>query len=174
MARIGASIGHEMTHGFDDQGRKFDGNGQLADWWTTDDAAKFETEAEQTGRPVRQPIEPFPGVHVKGDQTMGENIADLGGSLLALDAYHASLHGQPAPVIDGLTGDQRFFLAYAQSWRDKRREDAERSLIVSDVHSPEVYRVNGVVRNVDAWYAAFDVQPGAALYLAPADRVRIW
>ncbi len=170
---IGATIGHEMTHGFDDEGRKFDGSGQLADWWTKDDAARFETEAGKLNAQY-DTYSPFPGVHVKGAQTTGENIADLGGILIALDAYHASLHGQPAPVIDGLTGDQRFFLAYAQSWRDKRREDAERSLIVSDVHSPEVYRVNGVVRNVDAWYAAFGVRPGAALYLAPADRVRIW
>ncbi len=170
---IGAIIGHEMTHGFDDEGRKFDGTGQLADWWTQDDAAKFDAAAKHLNAQY-DTYSPFPGVHVKGAQTTGENIADLGGILIALDAYHASLHGQPAPVIDGLTGDQRFFLAYAQSWRDKRREDAERSLIVSDVHSPELYRVNGVVRNVDAWYAAFGVQPGAALYLAPADRVRIW
>jgi putative endopeptidase len=170
---IGAVIGHEMTHGFDDEGRKFDGAGRLADWWTKDDAAKFEGAAKKLNAQY-DTYSPFPGVHVKGDQTTGENIADLGGILIALDAYHSSLHGKPAPVIDGLTGDQRFFLAYAQSWRDKRREDAERSMIVSDVHSPELYRVNGVVRNVDAWYAAFDVQPGAALYLAPADRVKIW
>jgi putative endopeptidase len=170
---IGAIIGHEMTHGFDDQGRKFDGTGRLADWWTRDDAAKFEAAAKKL---IAQydTYSPFPGVHVKGDQTTGENIADLGGILVALDAYHASLHGKPAPVIDGLTGDQRFFLAYAQSWRDKRREDAMRELIVGDVHSPELYRVNGVVRNVDAWYAAFDIKPAASLYLPPADRVRIW
>ncbi|HEX3406809.1 MAG TPA: M13-type metalloendopeptidase [Caulobacteraceae bacterium] len=170
---IGAIIGHEMTHGFDDEGRKFDGAGRLADWWTKEDAAKFETAAKKLNAQY-DTYSPFPGVHVKGDQTTGENIADLGGILIALDAYHNSLHGQPAPVIDGLTGDQRFFLAYAQSWRDKRREDAIRNMIVGDVHSPELYRVNGVVRNVDAWYAAFDVKPGAALYLAPAERVRIW
>ena len=111
---------------------------------------------------------------MKGDQTTGENIADLGGLLIALDAYHASLQGKPAPVIGGLTGDQRFFLAYAQSWRDKRREDAVRDMLVRDVHSPEVYRVNGVVRNVDGWYASFTVKPGQALYLAPTDRVHIW
>jgi len=170
---IGAVIGHEMTHGFDDEGRKFDGAGRLADWWTTDDATKFEAAAKHLNAQY-DTYSPFPGVHVKGDQTTGENIADLGGILIALDAYHNSLHGKPAPVIDGLTGDQRFFLAYAQSWRDKRREDAIRDMIVGDVHSPELYRVNGVVRNVDAWYAAFDIQPGAALYLAPTDRVRIW
>jgi len=170
---IGAIIGHEMTHGFDDEGRKFDGAGRLADWWTKDDAAKFEAAAKHLNAQY-DGYSPFPGVHVKGDQTTGENIADLGGILIALDAYHNSLHGQPAPVIDGLTGDQRFFLAYAQSWRDKRREDAIRDMIVGDVHSPELYRVNGVVRNVDAWYAAFDIQPGDKLYLPPDQRVRIW
>jgi putative endopeptidase len=170
---VGAVIGHEMTHGFDDEGRKFDGTGRLVDWWTADDAAKFEAEAKKLNAQY-DTYSPFPGVHVKGDQTTGENIADLGGILIALDAYHNSLHGQPAPVIDGLTGDQRFFLAYAQSWRDKRREDAVRDLLVRDVHSPEVYRVNGVVRNVDAWYASFAVKPGQALYLATGDRVRIW
>jgi putative endopeptidase len=170
---IGAVIGHEMTHGFDDEGRKFDGTGRLAEWWTPDDAAKFEAAAKKLNAQY-DTYSPFPGVHVKGDQTTGENIADLGGILIALDAYHNSLHGRPAPVIDGLTGDQRFFLAFAQSWRDKRREDAVRDLIVRDVHSPEIYRVNGVVRNVDSWYAAFDVQSGRQLYLAPADRVRIW
>jgi putative endopeptidase len=170
---IGAVIGHEMSHGFDDEGRKYDGTGHLADWWTAGDAAKFEAEARRLNAQY-DTYSPFPGVHVKGDQTTGENIADYAGILIALDAYHNSLHGQPAPVIDGLTGDQRFFLAYAQSWRDKRREDAVREMIVGDVHSPEIYRVNGVVRNVDAWYAAFDIKPGAALYLAPADRVRIW
>jgi putative endopeptidase len=170
---IGAVIGHEMTHGFDDQGRKYDGTGRLADWWTAADAAKFEVEAHKLNAQY-DTYSPFPGVHVKGDQTTGENIADLGGILIALDAYHNALHGKPAPVIDGLTGDQRFFLAYAQSWRDKRREDAVRDLLVRDVHSPEIYRVNGVVRNVDAWYGAFSVQSGAALYLAPAQRVHIW
>jgi len=170
---IGAVIGHEMTHGFDDQGRKFDGTGRLADWWTADDAARFEAEAKKLNAQY-DTYSPYPGAHVKGDQTTGENIADLGGILIALDAYHNSLHGQPAPVIDGLTGDQRFFLAYAQSWRDKRREDAVRDMLVRDVHSPEVYRVNGVVRNVDGWYGSFAVKPGQALYLAPNDRVRIW
>lgn len=170
---IGAVIGHEMSHGFDDEGRKFDGTGALTDWWTADDARKFEAEAHRLNAQY-DTYSPFPGVHVKGDQTTGENLADLAGILIALDAYHNALGGKPAPVIDGLTGDQRFFLAFAQSWRDKVRDDALRAQIVSDVHSPEVYRVNGVVRNVDAWYAAFDVKPGEALYLKPADRVRIW
>ncbi len=170
---IGGVIGHEMTHGFDDEGRKYNGQGVLADWWTAEDASKFDVSAKRLGAQYDS-YEPYPGVHVKGDQTMGENIADLGGALIALDAYHRSLHGKPAPVIDGLTGDQRFFLAYAQSWREKSREDTIRQRLVSDVHSPEVYRVNGIVRNMDAWYAAFDVKPGDKLYLAPSDRVRIW
>jgi putative endopeptidase len=166
-------IGHEMTHGFDDEGRKFDGTGALADWWTKEDAVRFEARARTLGAQFDS-YQPFPGVHIKGDQTMGENIADLGGILIALDAYHSALGGKSAPVIDGLTGDQRFFLAYAQSWRDKRREDSVREQLVSDVHSPEVFRVNGVVRNVDAWYGAFGVIPGQLLYLPPAGRARIW
>jgi putative endopeptidase len=170
---IGAVIGHEMTHGFDDQGRQFDGSGMLTDWWTKADADRFVASTSSLNAQYDL-YSPFPGVHVKGAQTTGENIADLGGLLIALDAYHNSLHGQAAPVIDGLTGDQRFFLAYAQSWRDKETEDQGRSNLVSDVHSPEVYRVNGVVRNVDAWYKAFPIKPGDALYLKPEARVRIW
>jgi putative endopeptidase len=170
---IGGVIGHEMTHGFDDQGRKYDGTGALKSWWTKEDGDKFDAQAKRLNAQY-DTYEPFPGVHVKGDQTTGENIADLGGLLIALDAYHNSLHGQPAPVIDGLTGDQRFFLAYAQSWREKRREEFQRQLIVMDVHSPEKYRVNGVVPNMDAWYELFGVKPGDKLYVAPADRVRIW
>ncbi|MGH8277930.1 MAG: M13-type metalloendopeptidase, partial [Steroidobacteraceae bacterium] len=137
---IGGVIGHEMTHGYDDEGRKFDGEGALADWWTAADKQRFEAEAKKLNAQY-DTYSPYPGVHVKGDQTAGENIADLGGLLIALDAYHHSLGGAPAPVIDGLTGDQRFFLAYAQSWRDKYKEDAERNYLVSDVHSPEKYRV---------------------------------
>ena len=170
---IGGVIGHEMTHGFDDQGRKYDGTGALKSWWTKEDGDKFDAQAKKLNAQY-DTYEPFPGVHVKGDQTTGENIADLGGLLIALDAYHNSLHGQPAPVIDGLTGDQRFFLAYAQSWREKRREEFQRQLIVMDVHSPEKFRVNGVVPNMDAWYPLFDVKPGDKLYIAPSDRVRIW
>jgi putative endopeptidase len=170
---IGATIGHEMTHGFDDEGRKFDGSGALANWWTDEDAKKFEARAAVLGKQFDS-YEPFPGVHVNGSLTMGENIADLGGALIALDAYHKSLGGRPAPVIDGLTGDQRFFLSYAQSWREKSREDATREQIASDPHAPDQYRTNGVVRNMDAWYAAFDVKPGDKLYLAPEDRARIW
>ena len=170
---IGAVIGHEITHGFDDEGRKTDGDGRLRNWWTAEDAKKFEAAAKGLGAQYSA-YEPIPGARINGELTMGENIADLGGLLVALDAYHLSLKGRPAPVIDGLTGDQRFFLAYAQSWRDKRRDEAVKQQLVSDPHSPEAFRVNGVVRNVDAWYAAFDIKPGDKLYLAPADRARIW
>ena len=170
---IGAVIGHEMTHGFDDQGRKADGDGALNDWWTADDAKKFEVQAAKLGAQYSA-FEPLPGAHVKGELTMGENIADMGGLLLAVDAYHASLHGQPAPVIDGLTGDQRLFLGFAQIWREKVRDDTLRQRLVSDPHSPSHFRVVGTVRNVDAWYDAFGVKPGDPMYVAPQDRVRIW
>jgi putative endopeptidase len=170
---IGGVIGHEMTHGFDDQGRHSDGDGALTDWWTAEDAAKFDAQAHRLNAQYDQ-YEPVPGTHVKGDQTTGENIADLGGVLLALDAYHASLHGKPAPVIDGLTGDQRVFLGWAQVWREKVRDDRARQLAVADVHSPAHFRVNGPLRNVDAWYSAFNIKPGDPLYIPPDQRVRIW
>jgi putative endopeptidase len=169
----GAIIGHEMTHGFDDQGRQFDAEGKLRDWWTPEDAAIFEARATKLGAQYSA-FEPLPGMHVNGALTLSENIADMGGVTLALDAYHASLHGTPAPVIDGLTGDQRVFLGWGQVWRGKLRDDAIRKQVVSDPHSPRQFRVNGVVRNLDAWYAAFDVKPGDKLYVAPKDRVHIW
>ena len=170
---VGGVIGHELTHGFDDQGRKYDSKGILRDWWTAADAKTFEARAKVFGAQYSA-YEPLPGAHVNGALTMGENIADLGGLTLALDAYHASLHGKPAPVIDGLTGDQRVFLGWAQAWRGKVRDDAVRRQVVSDPHSPRQYRVNGPVRNIDAWYAAFGVKPGDGLYVAPDQRVRIW
>jgi putative endopeptidase len=168
----GAVIGHEITHGFDDQGRRIDSKGALRDWWTPEDAKRF---AEQSARLGAQydAYEPVPGVHINGSLTMGENIADLGGLLAALDAYHVSLHGKPAPVLDGLTGDQRFFLAYAQSWQKKMRDNASKQQMASDPHSPDKYRVIGPTRNVDAWYAAFAVKDGQ-YYLAPESRARIW
>jgi putative endopeptidase len=166
-------IGHELTHGFDDQGRKYDSQGRLRDWWAPSDAKTFEARAKAFGAQYSA-YEPLPGAHVNGELTMGENIADLGGLTLGLDAYHASLHGKPAPVIDGLTGDQRVFLGWAQAWRGKLRDDAVRRQVVSDPHSPRQYRVNGPVRNIDAWYAAFGVKPGDKLYIAPDQRVRIW
>ncbi|MBS0575681.1 MAG: M13 family metallopeptidase [Proteobacteria bacterium] len=170
---IGAVIGHELTHGFDDEGRKIDAAGTLRDWWRKADAAQFEARAKRLGAQYSA-FTPLPGVHVNGALTMGENIADLGGLTLALDAYHASLRGQPAPVLDGLSGDQRVFLGWAQAWRGKLRDDAVRRQVVSDPHSPRQFRVDGVVRNIDAWYAAFDIKPGDKLYLPPAERVRIW
>ena len=166
-------IGHELTHGFDDQGRKFDAAGKLADWWTAADAAEFEKRAAMLGKQY-DAYEPLPGAHVNGALTMGENIADLGGLALALAAYRASLGGNPSPVLDGVTGDQRVFLGWAQAWCGKSRDDAIRRVVVSDPHSPRMYRVNGVVRNMDAWYDAFGVAPGDSLYLAPDQRVRIW
>lgn len=170
---IGGVIGHEMTHGFDDQGRQFDGTGTLADWWAPQDAAKFTAQTERLGAQYSS-YEPIKGAHVNGGLTMGENIADLGGLLLGLDAYHLYLKGAPAPVLDGVTGDQRVFLGWAQVWRGTSRDDALRRQLVTDPHSPPHERVDGVVRNIDAWYAAFDVKPGDALYLAPDQRVRIW
>jgi putative endopeptidase len=170
---IGSVIGHELTHGFDDQGRKFDGSGALSEWWSEADAKEFNARAAALGRQYDS-YEPFPGVHVKGDLTMGENIADLGGVLVALDAYHDFLGGKGGPLLDGLIGDQRFFLSYAQVWRDKATEASIRRQVVTNPHSPVRYRVNGVVRNIDAWYAAFDVKPADKLYLLPQERVRIW
>src|SRR5690606_38173214 len=138
---IGGVIGHEITHGFDDQGRKSDGDGRLTDWWTAEDAAKYDAQAKKLGAQYAA-VEILPGGKINGDLTMGENIADLGGLLLGLDAYRISLKGQPAPVLDGLTGDQRVFLGWAQVWRGKYREDAMRQLLVADPHSPPEARVN--------------------------------
>ena len=169
----GGVSGHEMTHGFDDQGRKSDGLGRLIDWWGPADGAAFQARADHLGEQYSA-FEPIPGSHIDGKLTMGENIADLGGLLLALVAYHASLHGMPAPVIDGLTCEQRVFLGWAQVWRAKSRPDALRRQLISDPHSPPEARVNAVVRNVDAWYAAFNVKPGDRLYVPPEQRVRLW
>jgi len=170
---IGGIIGHEITHGFDDQGRKIDASGALRDWWAPADAARFAVEADKL---VGQfdAYEVLPGVHLNGRQVLGENIADLGGLLLALDAYHAFLNGAQPPVIDGLTGDQRVFLGWASRWRRKLRDDALRQRLAMDVHAPASFRVNGPTRNIDAWYAAFDIQPSDRLYLKPDDRARIW
>jgi putative endopeptidase len=170
---IGGVIGHEMTHGFDDAGRQYAGDGSLTDWWTAEDAAKFKVQADRLGAQYSA-FEPLPGFHVNGDLTMGENIADLGGVLLALDAYHASLKGQPAPVIDGLTGDQRVFLGWAQVWRAAARDQTTKMLLTVDPHSPPKARVDLPFRNVDAWYDAWGVKPGDPAYLPPEQRVRIW
>ncbi len=169
---IGAVIGHEISHHFDDQGRKYDPSGKLADWWTQEDVKRFTVF---TDRLVKQydAYEPIPGQHVQGGLTLGENIADLAGLTVALDAYHRSLGGKPAPVIGGLTGDQRFYLGWAQVWRAKSLEPALRQRLLSDPHSPEPQRT-AMVRNFDAWYAAFDAKPGQKLYLKPEERIRIW
>jgi putative endopeptidase len=170
---IGGVIGHEISHGFDDQGRKSDGDGVLRDWWTAEDTAKFKVQADRLGAQYSA-FEPLPGAKVQGGLTMGENIGDMGGLSLALDAYHASLKGKPAPVIDGLTGDQRVFLGWAQVWRQKIRDEALRQQVVTDPHSPAFYRVNGTIRNIEGWYQVFDVKPGDKLYIPPEQRVKIW
>ncbi|MFL6725608.1 MAG: M13 family metallopeptidase [Sphingomicrobium sp.] len=170
---IGAVIGHELTHGFDDQGRKIDASGALRDWWTAKDATEFKRRAKMLGDQYSE-FEPVPGVHINPDLTMGENIADLGGLTMALDAYHASLHGRKAPVLGGLTGDQRVFLGWAQAWAGKATPEEIKRLTTSDPHSFRKYRVNGIVRNIDGWYQAFAVRPSDKLYLAPAKRARIW
>jgi putative endopeptidase len=172
---IGGVIGHEISHGFDDQGRKSDGNGVLRDWWTKEDAEKFEAQAEKLGAEYEAYTFPeLPGMHINGRATMGENIGDLGGVLIAFDAYHASLKGQPAKEIDGFTGDQRFFLGWGQVWRTLSRPEALRQQLVSDSHSPGQIRAVAPLRNIDAWYDVWSIKPGDKQYIAPGDRVRIW
>ena len=170
---IGAVIGHEISHGFDDQGSKYDGKGILQNWWTKEDRKNFDA---RSGTLVKQygAYEPLPGLHLDGQNTLGENIADNAGLAIALKAYHLSLNGKPAPVIDGLTGDQRLFLSFGQVWRTKMRESAIRTRTLSDPHAIAEFRVIGPTRNMDAWYDSFEVKPGDKYYLAPADRVRLW
>ena len=170
---IGAVIGHEIGHGFDDSGSTFDGDGVLRNWWTDEDRAEFE---KRTSKLVAQYSEfaPFDDLNVNGEFTLGENIGDLGGISIGLLAYKMSLNGEEAPVIDGLTGVQRVFLGYGQVWRNKYRDEALRLQIGTDPHSPAMYRANGAVRNVPEFYEAFDVSEDDALYLAPEDRVKIW
>ncbi|KAF1699664.1 peptidase M13 [Pseudoxanthomonas suwonensis] len=172
---IGGVIGHEIIHGFDDQGRKSDGAGLLRNWWTAEDAAKFEAQAAKLGAQYEAYEFPqLPGLHINGKQTMGENIGDLGGLTIALEAYRRSLGGKPAPVIDGFTGEQRFFLGWAQVWRTLWRDGALRQQLVSNSHSPGDIRAFAPLRNIDAWYDAFGVKEGDPLYIKPEDRVRIW
>jgi len=170
---IGAVIGHEISHGFDDQGSKYDGKGVFQDWWTKEDRANFEA---RTAALVKQydSYEPLPGLHVIGKNTLGENIADNAGLAIALKAYHVSLNGKPAPVIDGYTGDQRLFLSFGQVWRTKMRESAIRTQTMSNEHTVAEFRVIGPTRNMDSWYDAFDVKPGEKYYLPPAERVHLW
>ncbi len=170
---IGAVIGHEISHGFDDQGSKYTGEGVLQSWWTDEDRKNFDARTKMLAQQY-DTYEPLPGLHVRGEATLGENIADLAGLSIALKAYRISLNGNPAPVLDGFTGEQRFFLGIGQVWRTKMREGALRSRILSDVHSPAEFRVRGATRNVDDWYSAFDVKPGDKYYLPPDQRVRLW
>ena len=170
---IGMVIGHEISHGFDDQGRKIDDTGKVRDWWTPEDSKRFDAETKVFGDQYGK-FEAAPGAFVQPALTMGENIADFAGVQVALDAYHTSLGGKPAPVLDGLTGEQRLFLADAQVWRSKQREDSVRSQVTTDPHSPGRFRIIGPLRNVDAWYQAFNVAPGDKLYIAPEHRARIW
>lgn len=170
---IGAVIGHEISHGFDDQGRKSDGDGNLRDWWTEADAAAFEARAARLAAQYNE-FNPIDDLHVNGELTLGENIGDLSGLAVAHDAYRLSLDGAEAPVIAGLTGDQRFFMGWAQIWRRLYRDEELRNRLLTDPHSPSRYRVNGVVRNMDAFARAFGVQPGDQLWLPPEQRVEIW
>lgn len=168
----GAIIGHEISHSFDDQGSQFDAQGRLANWWTKEDFDHFKAASEALAAQY-DAYRPFPDLAVNGHQTLSENIADLAGLAAAFDAYHLSLDGKPAPMRNGFTGDQHFFIAFGQSWRNKTREAALRNRIVTDGHAPEQYRA-ATVRNLDAWYAAFSVTPNQKMYLAPKDRVRVW
>jgi putative endopeptidase len=161
-----------MSHHFDDQGAKFDVGGKLADWWTPADTAAFQSRLDKLEAEYNA-YEPLPGMHINGKLTMGENVADLAGLTTAHDAYIASLNGAPPPVIDGFTADQRFYLGWAQVWRRNYREANIRLRVLTDPHALNPYRAD-IVRNMDPWYQAFGVQPGQKLYLAPADRVRIW
>jgi predicted metalloendopeptidase len=170
---IGAVIGHEISHAFDDQGRKFDGTGNLRDWWTPQDVQRF-TARTQALVAQYSAYEPLPGEHINGELTLGENIADLSGLTVALRAYHLSLGGRPAAVLDGFTGEQRFFLGWAQVWRGKTRDKDLRAQLLSDPHSPNEFRANGVVINLPEYYSAFGVKPGDKLFRAPDQRVKIW
>ena len=169
---IGAIIGHEISHTFDSEGAAFDSKGRVRNWWTEADLAHFNASTAALAAQY-DTYAPFPDLHVNGKQTLGENIADAAGLQAAYDAFHATLHGKDAPVVDGLTGDQQFFLAFAQNYAGVSREASLRSQVLGDPHSPGMFRA-ATVRNVDGWYAAFDVKPGDALYLAPDQRVHIW
>ncbi len=169
---IGAVIGHEISHSFDDQGSQFDAHGRVANWWTPEDLSRFQAQAGALAAQYSA-YQPLPDVAINGKLTLSENIADLAGITAAYDAWHASLGSGPAPMQDGFTGEQQFFLAYAQGWQFKQREQALRMSLATNGHAPASYRV-WTVRNVDAWYAAFDVKEGDPMYLPPAQRVRVW
>jgi putative endopeptidase len=170
---IGGTIGHEMGHGYDDQGAKYDEKGILHTWWKPEDEDRFNAKVAALAKQYSS-YEPLPGLHINGNQTSGENIGDLAGAAVSYEAYLISLKGKTPPVLDGFTGAQRFFLGWAQVWRSLIRDDALRVALTSDVHSPAQFRCIGPLRNVDAWYDAFGIKPGQKLYLAPKDRVHIW
>jgi predicted metalloendopeptidase len=170
---IGAVIGHEISHGFDDQGRKFDGKGVLRDWWTDKDNELFMARANALVQQYNE-FSPVAGMNVDGQLTLGENIGDLSGLAVAHKAYQIALNGQPAPVLDGYSGGQRFYLGWGQIWARNYREDELRKRLKTDPHSPSEYRVNGILRNMPAFAEAFDVKAGDKLYLAPERAVRIW
>jgi putative endopeptidase len=170
---IGGVIGHEIGHGFDDQGSKYDGTGKLENWWQPHDREQFEKRTQQLVTQYNA-YQPFPDAHINGQLTLGENIGDLGGLSIALKAYRLSLNGKPSPVIDGFTGEQRVFLGWAQAWRVKRREELARQILVTNPHSPAKYRVNGVLPNIPDFYQAFNVKEGDGMYLPPEQRVKIW
>lgn len=170
---IGAVIGHEIGHGFDDQGRHYDGDGKLRDWWTKADDAEFSKRAKMLGAQF-DALEPLPGLHVNGALTMGENIGDLGGLSIAFKAYKISLAGKPSSTIDGMTGEQRVFLGWTQAWREKYRDEFLRLIVTSNEHAPSMYRGSMPLTNIDAFYEAFNVKPGDKMYRKPEERVRIW
>jgi endothelin-converting enzyme/putative endopeptidase len=171
-ANYGATIGHEISHTFDTEGSAFDSKGRVRNWWTTADLAHFNAATAKLAAQY-DTYKPFPDLSVNGKQTLAEDIADVAGLCAAYDAYHASLAGKTAPTQDGFSGDQQFFIAFGQSWGAKTREAELREQVLTDPHSPEQFRAD-TVRNIDAWHSTFGVQPGEKLYLAPADRVRIW
>jgi predicted metalloendopeptidase len=169
---MGATIGHEISHSFDDQGALFDSTGELHNWWTKEDFAHFQDSSARLATQY-DAYHPFPDLALNGKQVLSENIADLAGLAVAYDGYRLSLGGRLARVVDGFTGDQQFFISYAQGWRTKTREPALRQQVITDGHAPDEYRAD-TARNLDSWYVAFDIQPKARLALAPADRVRVW
>jgi endothelin-converting enzyme/putative endopeptidase len=169
---IGTIIGHEISHSFDDQGAQFDANGRLFNWWTKSDYEHFKQEAERLAKQY-DTYAPFPDLHVNGHQTLSENIADVAGLSAAFDGWKASLNGKPARTVQGLPAEQVFFIAFAQNWRTKVRDEALRQQVLTDGHAPGRYRA-AAVRNLDPWYAAFDVKERDALYLSPENRVRVW
>jgi putative endopeptidase len=169
---IGATIGHEISHSFDDQGSQFDAQGRLLNWWTPQDLAHFRAAADSLAAQF-DTYEPLPGLHVNGKLTLSENIADVAGLSAAYDGYRSAYGGKSAPAAQGFSGDQRFFLAYGQSWRGKQRPEVLRQQLTGDGHAPDEYRAD-TVRNLDAWYQAFSIQPGSKLYLSPEARIKVW